>query len=191
MQSHLEKILALVQRLDAEAAAALDHASFESSYKKGDYLLRQGEVCRSSYIIKTGIARKFYLNDGKEITTELFFENDIAVVFESYSTQQPGREFIQALTDIEVVQTNYEVFQTIKQQFAQLAQLDLLLTEYHAMWLEQRLFQFHTMDASARYTLLLREHPHIIQQVPLTIIASYLGISLETLSRIRAKLPLL
>jgi hypothetical protein len=55
------------------------------------------------------------------------------------------------------------------------------------MWLEDRLFQFHTMDATKRYQILLENHPHIIQNIPLTFIASYLGISLETLSRIRAK----
>jgi hypothetical protein len=62
-----------------------------------------------------------------------------------------------------------------------------MMTEYYAMWLEDRLFQFHTMDAASRYQKLLKDHAHTIQNVPLTIIASYLGISLETLSRIRAK----
>lgn len=62
-----------------------------------------------------------------------------------------------------------------------------MLAEYYAMWVEKRLFQFHTMTATERYLDILQRSPHSIQTVPLTIIASYLGISLETLSRIRAK----
>jgi hypothetical protein len=83
--------------------------------------------------------------------------------------------------------TNYQAFQKIKKQHTSLLELDLMLTEYYAMWLEERLFQFHSLDATQRYQLLLSEQPHFIQQIPLTYLASYLGISLETLSRIRAK----
>ena len=101
--------------------------------------------------------------------------------------QKPSREFIQALTDTTISQTDFAAFQTAKQQFPKLATLDLMMTEYYAMWLEDRLFQFHTMDATSRYLKLIEDHPHIIQNIPLTFIASYLGISLETLSRIRAK----
>jgi hypothetical protein len=63
-----------------------------------------------------------------------------------------------------------------------------MLTEYYAMWLEERLFRFHSLDATARYQLLLKEQPHFVQHIPLTYLASYLGVSLETLSRIRAEI---
>jgi hypothetical protein len=63
-----------------------------------------------------------------------------------------------------------------------------MLTEYYAIWVENRLFEFHTKSATERYKDILHKSPHIIQNIPLTIIASYLGISLETLSRIRAKI---
>jgi hypothetical protein len=63
-----------------------------------------------------------------------------------------------------------------------------MMTEYYALWLEERLFQFHTLDATERYKLLLEKQPHFVQQIPLTYLASYLGVSLETLSRIRAKI---
>ena len=63
-----------------------------------------------------------------------------------------------------------------------------MLAEYYAMWVENRLFQFHTMTATKRYLEILTKSPHVVQTIPLTIIASYLGISLETLSRLRAKI---
>jgi CRP-like cAMP-binding protein len=187
MTSYLHKINEFIARIDPESLTSLNSLSVEKKYKKGEFLLRQDEICKKSFWIETGIARKYYLNDGKEITTEMYFDNDIAVSFDSYCLQKPSREFIQALTDMTVSQTDFAAFQKAKQQFPKLATLDLLMTEYYAMWLENRLFEFHTLDATQRYHKLCEEYPHFLQNIPLTFIASYLGISLETLSRIRAK----
>jgi CRP-like cAMP-binding protein len=187
MTIYQNKITNYINTLDTQTLSALQSISTEKQIKKGDYLLRQDEVCKKSFWIEKGVARKYYLHDGKDITTELYFENDLAVSFNSYCTQQPSKEFIQALSDCVISQTDYEAFQKAKHDFPKLAILDLMMTEHYAMWLEDRLFQLHTMDATMRYKKLLTEHTIIIQNVPLTYIASYLGISLETLSRIRAK----
>lgn len=188
MNSYLEKINAFITRLDADTFAVLESVMVQKQFRKGDYLLRQDEICRSSFLIISGIARKFYLQEGKEITTELYFADDIAVSFQSYTLQKPSHEFIQALENITVTVTDYAAFQKAKNAFPKLLTLDLMMTEYYTMWLEARLFQFHSLDATQRYLQLLQEHPHILQSVQLTYIASYLGISLETLSRIRAKI---
>jgi len=188
MDAYLDKIDTFINHLDLKTLAVLESISSTKKIKKGEYLLQQGEICKKSYFIEQGIARKFYLNDGKEITTALYFENDIAVSLDSYCMQQPSREFIQVIADSTVSQTSFLAFQTAKKLFPKLIELDLMLTEYHAMWLETRLFEFHTLDATSRYIQLLENHPHIIKNIPLSYIASYLGISLETLSRIRAKI---
>ncbi|MFM9837321.1 MAG: Crp/Fnr family transcriptional regulator [Cyclobacteriaceae bacterium] len=188
MKEYLTKIESQLNGLDEKAKEALSSVTHIKKYKKGDYLLQQGEVCKNSFLIQQGVARKFYLTEEKEITTELFFENDIAVSLQSYTSQQPSHEFVQAIENVTVSVTNYQAFQKIKKQHTSLLELDLMLTEYYAMWLEERLFLFHSMDATQRYQLLLSEQPHFIQQIPLTYLASYLGISLETLSRIRAKI---
>lgn len=187
MKSHIDKINQYINTLDSGASKALEAIAVQKQYKKGDMLLRQGDVCGKSFLVIKGIARKYYLSDGKEITTELYFEDDLAVSFDSYTLQQPSKEFIEALTDVTVSITSYHAFQQAKKQFPLLVNLDLMLTEYYGMWVENRLFQFHTMTATERYVDILRKSPHIVQNIPLTIIASYLGISLETLSRIRAK----
>lgn len=188
MTSYIDKINNYINTLDNDTLTALQSISSERKYKKGDLLLRQNEICRKSYLLINGIARKYYLNDGKEITTELYFEKDLAVSFDSYTLQQPSREFIEALTDITVSITYHQAFQDAKAKYPKLLTLDLMLAEYYGMLVENRLFQFHTMTATERYLDMLRKSPHIVQSIPLTIIASYLGISLETLSRIRAKI---
>ncbi|MCZ8216358.1 MAG: Crp/Fnr family transcriptional regulator [Cyclobacteriaceae bacterium] len=188
MNEYLNRIRLFIEQLDEETLGALKNISLTKTFKKGEYLLQQGEVCRHSFWIEKGFVRKFYLNNGNEITTELLFVDDIAVSFNSYTLQTPGHEFIQALTETTVSQTDFHHFQQAKSKFPKLLELDLLMTEYQAIWLENRLFQFHTQDATQRYLHLLKEHPQIIQHIQLTHIASYLGVSLETLSRIRAKI---
>lgn len=188
MTSHLDKINAFIDSLDPTTLTALQNITVTKTFKKGHFLLSMDEICKKSYVLESGIARKYDLHDGKEITTELFFKDDIAISLHSYVQQTPSREFIQAITDVSVTVTDYKAFQMVKTQYPRLMELDLLMTEYYAIWLEDRLFQFHTLDATARYLQLLQKQPHIVQYVPLTYIASYLGISLETLSRIRAKL---
>jgi CRP-like cAMP-binding protein len=188
MTIHFDKINNYIKCLDNETLKVLESISSDKKFKKGDLLLRQNEICDKSYLIISGIARKFYLNNGKEITTELYFENDLAVSFDSYSLQLPSREFIEALTDVTVSIIHYQAFQDAKLKYPKLLALDLMYAEYYGMWVENRLIEFHTMTATERYLEILNKSPHVIQKIPLTIIASYLGITLETLSRIRAKI---
>lgn len=188
MTAYLDKINTFISHLDPKTLTALQNISSIKTFKKGSFLLSMDETCKKSYVLESGIARKYYLNDGKEITTELFFKDDIAISLHSYVQQIPSREFIQAITAVSVTVTDYQAFQVLKTQYPVLMELDLMMTEYYAIWLEDRLFQFHTLTATARYVHLLQKQPQIIQYIPLTYIASYLGISLETLSRIRAKL---
>ncbi len=188
LNEYLIRINSFIHRLDNNVFSALNDLSKTKTYKKGEFLLRQDQVCRHVFTVKEGVLRKFYLNDGKEITTEFFFNDDVAISFESYSMQKPSKEYIQALTETVVSEMDYKAFQNAKNQFPKLVELDLLLTEYYVIWLERRLFHFHTLDATQRYLRLIDDQAHIVQNVPLTYIASYLGISLETLSRIRAKI---
>jgi len=189
MKTYLNKINEFILGLDGETQSALEQITSHKIFQKGEYLVRQDEICRHSFFIDKGIARKFYLTEGgREITTELYFADDLAVSFQSYTLQKPSREFILSLEETSVTTTDYQAFQQLKTDFPKLLELDLMMTEYYVMWLEERLLQFHTLDASGRYLQLVKEHPHFVQKVQLTYIASYLGVSLETLSRIRAKI---
>jgi len=185
---YLDKINGLIASFDKETLASLEMISRSRFFLKGDYLLRADNICNKSYWVENGILRKFYYHNSREITTEFYFANDLAISFDSYILQKPSREYIQALTDTAVNVTDYTNFQNLKAKHPQLQDLDFLLTEYYALWLEEKVFELYTQNATQRYKTLLRKSPHIIQQVQLTQIASYLNISLETLSRIRANI---
>ncbi|MCS4304117.1 Crp/Fnr family transcriptional regulator [Chryseobacterium sp. BIGb0232] len=187
MTEHIEKIQFLISRFDRETLEALEKITAKEQFKKGEILLQQGKVCRKSYLIIEGVARKFTYSDKKEITTEFFFKNDIAISFTSYINQKPSREIIECLTDTTVESVDFNAFETIKKQFPLLMEYDILLTELYILWLEDRLFDFHSLNATERYEQLMKKSPEYFHHLKLTHIASYLGISLETLSRIRAK----
>ena len=187
MPTHLDRIRQLLQRLDPAARAALASITAIRHFPKGACLLRQGEVCRKSYHLRAGIARRYYLHAGKEKTTAFFEAGDLALSFASYAFQAPSPEYIVCLTAVEAEETDYAGFQQAKARYPVLQELDLLLTELYAAWVEERLFEAQALSAPERYAKLLREQPHLLQQVSLTHLASYLGISLETLSRIRAR----
>jgi CRP-like cAMP-binding protein len=188
MKAYLAKIHAFIASLPGETVAALDKVGTVKRFKKGEYLLKAGETCRFIFFIDAGIARKYYVLHDKEIVTEFYFADDIAISFTSYTLQQPADEYIQVLEDSEVTIIEYTLFQQFKKLHPALVVLDLMLTEYHAMWLEERLSQLRSLNATERYRKLLYEHPQIIQKIQLTYIASYLGVSLETVSRIRARI---
>lgn len=188
MQQHIDKIKTLVKSFDNATLKALNEISYAKTYSKGDYLLKADSVCSNSYWVENGAVRKFYVHNNREITSEFYFKDDIAISFDSYTLQKPSREYIQAITDVTVNVTDYTSFQFQKTKHSQLRELDFLMTEYYALWLEEKVFELHTQNATQRYKALLTKSPHVIQQVQLTQIASYLNVSLETLSRIRANI---
>ncbi|AZA76214.1 Crp/Fnr family transcriptional regulator [Chryseobacterium sp. G0186] len=188
MTEHIEKIKVLTSRFDQKTLEALDKITTIEHFKKGEIVLQQGDVCRKSRLIISGVARKFFYSDRKEITTEFFFKDDIAISFKSYIDQKPSKEMIECLTDVTVETVDYSSFEAIKKEFPLLLEYDILLTELYIIWLEDRLFDFHTLSAKERYEALLKKSPEYFHHLKLTHIASYLGISLETLSRIRSKI---
>ncbi|MFD2034632.1 Crp/Fnr family transcriptional regulator [Belliella marina] len=187
MKTQIEKIDQFIKSLDYEIQLALDSVSTDCNFKKGDIIVREGQVCKFSYHFIDGVGRKFYLDDTKEITTEFYFPDDLAVVFDSYVFQSPSKEYIECLSDVTLSITHFDKFNKLKEKYPKLVEFDLLMTEIYASWLEQRMFEFRTLDATQRYHKLLKSYPHFVKHISLTHIASYLGISLETLSRIRAK----
>lgn len=181
----------MLQNIDQKTFDQIEKHINVKVFSKGDYLFQQHEVCKRIFWIKKGICRKFYLHDGKEITTEILFEDNFISSAKSFVLQQPSNEFAQALSEVETWSLTKTKFDVLKSEHPKLQSLDLKFVELYAIWLEERLFQFQTQDATTRYLHLLKKQPHYIQQIPLTYIASYLGVSLETLSRIRSKISMI
>ncbi len=188
MIEHIKKIEKLIASFDKATINLLNKIEVIKHFKKGDVLLNEGYICKNSYHITSGIARKYYLKEGKEVITDFYFADDIAVAFNSYTFQQPSNEFIDCITDVEVKVTQKQDWEKAKVNFPELIKLDLLLTEIHAAVLEEDMHDLRLLNATERYQKLLSIAPELLKYIKLQHIASYLNISLETLSRIRAKI---
>ncbi len=148
-------------------------------------LLQEGKISRTMFFIEKGCLRTWVNNDGREITTQFFFEGDKVASIESFRANQPSLYSIESLEPC--------ILQTISQQEFQNALENLPgIKEEMQEHLFKRLLQsqktFYSYlknNPQQRYEELIEEYPHIIQRIPLHYIASYLGITPVSLSRIR------
>lgn len=152
---------------------------------KKAFLLKHGKICRNIYFIQKGLARCFYIKDDKEVSSWFMKEGDVIISVESFFKQQPSYESIQALEDCELLCLHYDKLQFIFHDFPEFNFVGRVLTEKYYTLSEQRLYSLRMQRANERYAFLMTHYPELIQRVPSTFIASYLGITLETLSRIK------
>jgi CRP-like cAMP-binding protein len=149
-------------------------------------ILRQGHICRNIYFISRGLLRCYYLREGKEICSWFMKEGDVIISVESFFNQKESKENIQALEESFLYFLSYEELQFAYKHFADFNSIGRILTEKYYQLCEQRLYSLRMQKAHEKYQFLMKHFPQIIQRVPLKDIASYLGITIETLSRIRA-----
>ena len=174
------------QALSAEAIQAIKGVCSALSIKKGKDLQSIGQTCRTIYFIESGAARIYYHKDDNDITEYFAFENSLIARVESLFTGLPSRKGIQILEDSELIAINAVALKGLYNQFPEIERLFRKITEAGYVETVNRLesLQFHT--AEERYNALVEEHPQIIQRVPQKYIASYLGITPVSLSRIRS-----
>lgn len=156
------------------------------TFKKGDYLLQEGKVADAFFVIEAGLVRSFvYDYKGDDITTGFTQPGEIAIEVNSLFQRVPSEENIIALSDGKAWRMSFDDFQILFHQYAG-------LTEWGRGWMSHQLFaakqrsiNMITRPAAERYAALLTHKPYIIQHAPLKQIASYLGITDSSLSRIR------
>ncbi len=173
--------------LSVAAQTALQECFEQVTLSKNEYLLTQGKVCRHLYFLEKGTLRGFYVLDGKEITHWFGFENDFVTSFHSFITQEAAVENIQLLEGSILWCISKEMLTELFNQYHEIERLMRIAYEKYYIRLEERFVNAQFKTASERYKNLLQQTPHILERIPLGYIASYLGISQETLSRIRSK----
>ncbi|MBV7532886.1 Crp/Fnr family transcriptional regulator [Chitinophaga sp. sic0106] len=169
-------------RLDLEASLT------RMVLPKNELLITEGRVCRHLYFIESGSLRGFYNQEGKEVTHWFGFESDFVTSFHSFITGQPSVENIQLMDGTILWAITKEALTALMNKHHDMERLVRKSYERYYIRLEERFINAHFKTATERYEQLLEESPHIIEKVPLGYIASYLGISQETLSRVRSRL---
>lgn len=178
--------IALLTNLSKGAEDFLKGNTLNRKLKKGEELLDINQSCNYLYFIDKGILRGHYFLDTKDITNWFAQENEFATCFYSFIAKKPSVEGIQALENSEITQISYTALQTLYTTFPETERVGRIITETYYLKLEERLLNIQFKSAKERYQNLLETKPSIIKRAPMGQIATYLGISQETLSRMRA-----
>jgi CRP-like cAMP-binding protein len=172
------------QGLDKEIEKFFDRRELPSKY----ILLNEGEIAEKAFFVKTGCLRSFFYKDGKDITSQFFFENDVVASAESFFEDKPSKD------NIETIEKTI-ILEFPKKYYGEIIEKIPVLKNMMYIGMQRRLFQYMNYMRSyiqdkpvERYLNLMKTRPEIIQRVPQHYIASYLGMTSVSLSRIRNKI---
>ncbi len=154
--------------------------------RKHQYLIQGGDVCRIAAFVVKGALKKYSIdNNGRENILELYIENWWAGDKESFMIGTPTPYYIDAYEDSELLVISKENFTNKPSQLHFISELNSVLTERKSFQLMKRLHSSQTLTAEQKLEELINSYPEFLQRFPQHIIASYLGMTKETLSRIR------
>ena len=159
------------------------------AFRKGEFVVREGERNSHLYILKSGVWRNFSINDGEEMT--LWFASMGEFVFPvwGYAYNQPSKTTIEVESDSEAYAISKQRIDELCATSLTMANLIRTVFEHHAFWMENFLLFFaDNVSAQQRYLAIMQKNPEILQHVSLKKLASYLFVTPQSLSRIRAML---
>jgi CRP-like cAMP-binding protein len=182
-----QKIVSYLAGLSEEAYDVFMGFTIKKEYPKGEILIEHGKNNEFVFFLISGSAKSYNFKDSKQICLWFAFESDCIATIRSFD-DLISQETVELLEDSELIQIKLNDLMTLSNQFVSISSLMLQLLKEHILFLEYKLNGLQFMTSEERYDKLIRDYPEVLQRVSLTDIASYLGISRETLSRIRRKI---
>lgn len=156
--------------------------------KANEFFLKEGKVCNYIGFVTKGILRAYIFDDfANEITTEFYPEGSLIISFDSFNNQIPSKENIRAIEDSELMVISFEKQKELYRLVPAWNQICKDLADSVSREMIERTRLFQTMTAKERYNDFCKKNPDILQRVTLGCIASYIGVDIATLSRIRKK----
>jgi CRP-like cAMP-binding protein len=185
LEDIIQEIYLLPHEVLKEVLGHFQHLEYPKNY----FLLKSGKPCQHIWFMTKGAVRSFYTNDqGKEMNTWFSLDTQIITETTSFVKQEPALESIHLLEDSELYAIDHSSIQNLLHKHHIFALWYIKLVEVHYIsQIEDRMTDLQFLDAKQRYQKLLRLYPDITNRISLGNIASYLNITQETLSRIRAR----
>ena len=183
----LRNYLGAIHPVTNEFIEYLSEHCFPVKVMKGKYLVKPSSEKKEYFFILKGAIRSFIKTDGKEITTWINEENEIVGSIHSLGINIPIKEYIQALENTELIGLDYKHIEYCYQHFPESNIIGRIFLEESYRSSEERAYIARVPSAEKRYNYFVANSPQLLLRIPLTYIASYLGMTLETLSRIRSK----
>ena len=182
----LLEFLESVKKLSPELKHHLDSIIRQENFLKHQFLLRDGEVSSHIYFIDKGFTRAFNNFNGKPTTNWFMKEMDIIVSVKSFFRREKSSENIEAIEDTLVSYISYDELENTYDSFPEFNIVGRKILTHYYIQCEERINDLRNKNAVEKHTEMLLKFPDIYYRAPLGNIASYLGITLETLSRIRS-----
>lgn len=158
----------------------------ERKLKKGTLFLKEGEIADSMCVISRGMMRQFYIKKGYDVTEHITYEGHLFVCLESFIRQQPSKICVEALEATVLYEIPYAAFHDLMNRNVEILRLYCAILESSLLISQRKADARCRQTALERYCALEREHPEIIRRAPQIYVASLLGMTPETLSRIRS-----
>lgn len=188
MENEIVQLISRYITLNKEESKAFAECIPIKSFKKGELLLREGQVSRDSYFLIQGCVRKYYIIDGEERTTEFYVEDESIASLQSYMNKTPANHYFECIEDCRLAVLNYDKEQELFKRVPKYEALCRMSMEQDFGEQQEALARFMTSSPEARYKNLLETRADLLQRVPQYYLASYLGVKPESLSRIRKRL---
>ena len=170
---------------DSEISAIVPKLELKE-FKRREHLLEEGNVENYVYYIVEGVIRNYCTKDGDDISLDFFFTGNFTNSYMSFLTREKSIVSVQALTDVKTVRIHYDNIQILYASSLAFSTIGRMLTEGQYIKRTKRELAFITKTARERYEDVRREHPELIQHIPQKYLSTFLGISPETLSRLRS-----
>ena len=184
--NNFQTYISTIIDLSADSRKILNNCITETRFRKNELLLKEGQICNTIFFIHSGLCKSYYNQDGKEINTDFYFENDFATNIKSLTTSSKSAYEIKACEETYVTQLDKAKLLEAYRLSHQVETFGRKVLELITVKQQEHADSFKILDARQRFDNLFTKHPDFLQRVSLTQAASYLGISRETLSRFRA-----
>ena len=181
----LSKGIASIFDLHATEMNKIISIAEKVSFAKNEILIQQQQINKYIYFLENGICRIYYPKEDKEVVLDFCFPGDIILPLNSYIHNLPTYEIVDTLADCSIYRISITKLQELYVTSLAIANWGRKLAELETLKIEERLMQSLFKSAAERYADLMHKAPKLLHHIKLGYIASYLGVSQVTLSRIR------
>jgi CRP-like cAMP-binding protein len=186
---NIETYLSEILEIPKEAITTCSGFYVSKKVAKNEFLLREGEICLDTFFVEKGLLRMFSLDkNGKEHVIQFAPENWLISDRSSLNFNEKSKFYIEAIEDTEVYILGNDFFTKIIENYPHIAERNDLLLQKHIRNLQNRVNSLLADTAEERYMNFIKMYPDILLRVPQWMVASYLGITPESLSRVRKEL---